>query len=340
MKQRFSLDKSSKKFVCPNCEKKRFVRYQDNELNEYLPETVGRCDRENSCQYHCSPKLFFKDNPDYLKKKDDWRKSDAHKTTYQAPTPQAQQTNFLPENIMEQTMQHYEVNHFVCYLKSLFGEDVTRDLINRFHIGTSKRWKGATVFWQVDHKRNIHQAKIMLYNPHTGRRIKNDQAPKPDTAKIYFAGKHILRQNGIQDPNLQQCLFGAHQLHTESTDKPIAIVESEKTAVLMTVIEPSHIWLATGGTNGAKWSKVETCIMLNQRDVILFPDLGCFEKWHHKSKVLQAFTATLRVSNLLEQHATENDKKRGLDIADYFIRRDEDCGWALSECDYPFFWDK
>lgn len=240
---------------------------------------------------------------------------------------------------MNRTMQHYEANHFVCYLKNLFGEDITRDLINRFHIGTSKRWNGATVFWQVDHERNIRQAKVMLYNPHTDRRIKNDQHPKPGTAKIYFAGKHILRQSGNQDPNLQQCLFGAHQLTTAS-DKPIAIVESEKTAILMTVIAPTHIWLATGGTNGCKWSSVDVCGILAEREVILYPDLGCYELWQDKSKLLQALTHSTKISDLLEQHATENDKKNGLDVADYFIRRDADYGWALSERDYPYFWDK
>jgi len=325
MEQRFSLDKSSKKFDCPSCNKKRLVRYKDNQLNQYLPEIVGRCDRESSCQYHLSPRVFFKDNPDYLKDTDSWRKSDAYKTTYQAPTPKPQKINFLPEKIMRQSMQHYEANHFVRYLKSLFGEGVTTDLINRFHIGTSKRWNGATVFWQVDHERNIRQAKVMLYNPHTGRRIKNDQHPKPGTAKIYFAGKQILRQSGIQDPNLQQCLFGAHQL-TTAPDKPIAIVESEKTAILMTVIAPSHIWLATGGTNGAKWSSIEVCGILAGRDVILYPDLGCYEKWQDKSKLLQALTHSFKISDLLEQHATENDKKNGLDVADYFIRRDMDYG--------------
>jgi len=95
----------------------------------------------------------------------------------------------------------------------------------------------------------------MLYNPHTGRRIKNDQHPKPGTAKIYFAGN-----------------------------------------------------------------------ILTARDVILYPDLGCYEKWQDKSKLLQALTHSFKISNLLEQHATENDKKNGLDIADYFIQRDMNYG--------------
>jgi hypothetical protein len=41
---KYQLDKSSKKFICPQCGKKRLVRYINMETKEYLPETVGRCD--------------------------------------------------------------------------------------------------------------------------------------------------------------------------------------------------------------------------------------------------------------------------------------------------------
>jgi len=32
-------------------------------------------------------------------------------------------------------------------------------------------------------------------------------------------------------------------------------------------------------------------------------------------------------------------EKQGFDIADYFVKRDNVFGWALSENDYPLFWD-
>jgi len=100
MEQRFSLDKSSKKFTCPSCGKhKRFTRYKDNELNQYLSDEIGICDRKDSCQHHIPPRVFLKNNPDYFKKNDSWRESDAHKTIYQAPTPQPQKIDYLPENI-------------------------------------------------------------------------------------------------------------------------------------------------------------------------------------------------------------------------------------------------
>jgi hypothetical protein len=52
---RYSLDKSSKKNICPNCNKNAFVYYIDKVKGEYLPTDFGRCDREQNCKYHKAP---------------------------------------------------------------------------------------------------------------------------------------------------------------------------------------------------------------------------------------------------------------------------------------------
>lgn len=56
--ERFHLDKTSKKYPCPQCNKKRFVVYVDAEtlqpVNEYA---FGRCDREAECGYHTKPQM-------------------------------------------------------------------------------------------------------------------------------------------------------------------------------------------------------------------------------------------------------------------------------------------
>jgi len=50
---RYILDKSSKKFICPVCNKKKLVRFIDTETNGYLIGDFGRCDDEH---YFSAPK--------------------------------------------------------------------------------------------------------------------------------------------------------------------------------------------------------------------------------------------------------------------------------------------
>ncbi len=52
---KYTLDKSSKKLVCPNCGKKRFVLYVDIDTGNYLTDDFGKCDREQNCNYHKAP---------------------------------------------------------------------------------------------------------------------------------------------------------------------------------------------------------------------------------------------------------------------------------------------
>ena len=62
---RFELEKSSKKYNCPSCSNKRFVRYVNQQTNEHISFDVGRCDRESSCGYHFTPKMYFAENSEH-----------------------------------------------------------------------------------------------------------------------------------------------------------------------------------------------------------------------------------------------------------------------------------
>lgn len=53
--QRNTLEQGSRKYHCPDCGKKTFVRYVDTHTAKYLPEQYGRCDREIKCGLHNPP---------------------------------------------------------------------------------------------------------------------------------------------------------------------------------------------------------------------------------------------------------------------------------------------
>jgi hypothetical protein len=115
---------------------------------------------------------------------------------------------------------------------------------------------------------------------------------------------------------LKQCLFGEHLLIDKT--KPVAIVESEKTAVIASIFLPQFVWVAAGSLTSLN---AEKCSILKGRTVILFPDLNGFDKWSSKAKEL-SHLAIFTVSDLLERKASKAERKQGFDLADYLIKYD------------------
>lgn len=293
---------------CPSCGKARcFTRYIDDEEEISFPDSVGICDHINSCGYHYSPKEYFHDNPDVLQTGAE--RPPVLKRRVMAPKP-IQDNSFLPSYIpkddMMKNLTHYEMNPLFLYLSEIWGEAKTVQLMSRYNVGTSKKWGGSAVFWQVDVKGRIRTGKIMLYDPKTGHRVKE---PHSHVCWVHSELK-------LPDFHLRQCLFGEHLLMKNPT-MPVAIVESEKTALIGTVFVPDILWLATGGMNGC--FNADTMSVLKDRNVTLFPDLGAFEIWSQKASILSGICQRVAVSDVLEKNATDEQRSRGLDLADFFL---------------------
>ena len=287
------------RYRCPSCQQrdKTFSLYIDTETGEHINPTVGRCNRESNCGHHYTPKQYFQDNNISF----DNPQPKAYKP--RPVTNQLKPVSFIPIEVFKASLKAHETNHFVIYLINLFGAEVASQLVSRYFIATSKHWNGATVFWQIDTQGRIKTGKIILYNPTTGKRVKNLATP------VYWVHK-ALKQPEFE---LKQCLFGGHLLIDKT--KPVAIVESEKTAIIASVYLPQFIWVAVGSLNNLN---AEMCSMLKGRTVSLFPDLNGFEKWNNKAKEL-SHLALFTVSDLLERKATEVERKQGFDLADYLI---------------------
>lgn len=305
--------------TCPGCGKpKEFTRYIDTESDDqYLAEHIGKCNRESKCGYHYTPSQYFRDNPEAGPQSlADWKHSEAYKTTYLPSMEEPIQ--YLPWEVLNKTLRAYQENNFVRFLTLLFGEEKALHLALKYKLGTSKKYQNdggmAVVFWQIDKAGNIHQAKVMAYHPQTGKRLKEE-----GKHFVSFMGKTILKNKGA---NLQQCLFGEHLL-PENPGLPVALVESEKTAVVMAGFLPNVVWLATGGKNGARWTDKKVYKAFEGRTVVIYPDLGAFDEWKEKAKIIGT-VCNYRVSELLEDKALGDDWKEGYDIADYFIKPQEE----------------
>ena len=292
------------RYRCPSCQQKdkTFSLYIDTATGEHIHPAVGRCNRESNCGHHYTPKQYFQDSNISF---------DTHQPKAYKPLPVAFQpkpVSFIPVEVFKASLNPtaFETNHFVQFLIHLFGVEVASQLVSRYFIATSKHWNVATVFWQIDTQGKVRTGKIMLYSPTTGKRVKEP------FNRISWAHK-ALKQAVFE---LRQCLFGEHLLIDKT--KPVAIVESEKTAVIASVYLPQFIWVAVGSLSNLH---AEKCSVLNGRTVTLFPDLNGFDKWSSKAKELSRI-ANFTVSDLMERKATEAEKKQGFDLADYLIKYD------------------
>lgn len=256
-KSSIALDKSTpghyaKKFVCPNCRHKKYVRYFDFENNEYLPEEFGRCDREEHCQYFVAPWEELKQNN--MGKKQSWNNS-----SYSQPAA-AEKIEAVSKDVLEKTMRFYEQNVFVQWLIGILGEEKAMEAVYEYYIGTAKG--GGTIFWQIDQFKRIRTGTKMFYKP-DGHRMKGNPDYDKKTLYMNFQG-------------YKQCLFGEHLLYEKSADCLIGIVESEKSAIICSkyiiCIEGRQIcWISSSGSNGLTADKIGC---LSGREVVLLPDFS------------------------------------------------------------------
>lgn len=209
-------------------------------------------------------------------------------------------------SIVASTMRGYYWNNLFNFISTVIGKDEASRLMEMYRVGTSKHWNGATVFWQISGDGDVRGGKIMLYDRLTGHRV---QKPYPHITWVHSA----LR---MRDFKLNQCFFGEHLL-PNIRDKPVALVESEKTAILATHYMPQFLWLATGGK--CSCMNRETIKSLQGRDVILVPDLNATEEWRKRMAIFNELGIKATLFEKLEQMATDEERAQGLDLADYLI---------------------
>ena len=177
---------------------------------------------------------------------------------------------------------------------------------DRYRLGASK--EGRVIFWEIDEQQRVHTGKLMHYQSDCHR----DKTLNPTWVHA------ILKDQLPEGFNLQHCLFGLHLL---SDNKTVCIVESEKTAVILSELFPDYTWLSCGGL---QMFKPELLAPLVNHKVMIFPDTDetgeAFKAWSditQQATKLYSFQYPLRISSILELHATPEQKTRKIDLVDY-----------------------
>ena len=199
----------------------------------------------------------------------------------------------------------------------------------RYRLGTSR--DGGVIFWQIDEHEVVRDGKIMHYHDDCHR----DHDRKPSWVSYH------LRRSGLlpEDWKSEHCLFGLHLLREDvrckmadvssqtSSFRPqpsaIAVVEAEKTAVIMSEVKPDYIWLATGGKTEMNVARLKP---LAGHRVILFPDTDetgeTYREWYEVAEAAtDVFGRPFTVSSILEQQATPIQKAAKIDIVDLIFNK-------------------
>lgn len=271
------------KHTCPGCgRKKKFTRYIDVTTSTYLDDSVGRCDREIQCGYHKKPSDHFSTLKEHYVSKEQVR-PEFQGAIYFYPAT-------VDSRFVFDSLSDYEDNNLVKFLSTIFSRERVLEGMLRYFIGTSSKWGGATVFWQISYDGEVRTGKIMKYKE-DGKRIKEP----------YDLINWV--HNRYADFNLVQCLFGEH-LVTEYTQE-VDIVESEKTALICSINNPNKTWLATGGLKNIQASKFT---FLKGKTLRFHPDNGAFNNWKEKIDLLDpTLFKNIEISDYMEGNFNEGD---------------------------------
>jgi hypothetical protein len=302
--------------TCPGCNSRHcFVRYVGDDGN-YLSTDVGRCNRESKCGFHKKPKEYFAEQPQ--NKNADFKKSKkrsnsnygfAQKQPCQNFDKVSQADYIAPEHLTA-TLGNYDRNAFVQFLFDLFPDcsEEIQTVLKMYFVGTYPDYRGNyTCFPSIDRFNRICRAKLIRFNRATGKRLKGDYDTSSLPAKLKLK----------EDFQYKQIFFGEHLL-PKYPNKQVAIVEAEKTVIIASLCFPEFVWLSC---NSKTWLKADRLGRLGQRQIILYPDADGFDLWQGIASEARTQGLTVKVSSLIENHATDEQKANGYDLADYLINQ-------------------
>ena len=172
----------------------------------------------------------------------------------------------------------------------------------RYRLGRSK--SGRCIFWMIDEMGRVYDGHIG--NSWVSAMLK---AREPELLK---------------DWHTEHCLLGLHQLKNEKIKElknktSVAVVESERSAVILSEVLPEYIWMASVYPMNLN---VRTLKPLCGRRVELFPPTDetgeTFLAWVEVAdQARRVLHLDISVCTVLEERATEEQKRRKIDLVEY-----------------------
>ena len=171
------------------------------------------------------------------------------------------------------------------WMAGIFGKEQVRDVWAKYHVTTDG--EGLAVFWYTNSDGKICYDKRIKYK-YDGHRDKT------------FGG---TRKYLTKDGYMERPMFGAHLVYSGNDDsnKEVCVVESEKSALILSLTFPDKTFLATGGKNNLR--DVDDCMLL-------YPDIDAIELW-----------SSIPHARIVEWWKDEDVRSDHDDYADVVIRK-------------------
>ena len=219
-------------------------------------------------------------------------------------------------------------NNLARWLCTQFPEEQVAEVLARYRTGSTR--DGRIIYWQIDEHGQVRAGKVMAYDL-DGHRKKD--------GKGNVCWVHSMKIDGIRFDEMlaPQCLFGLHLLNDNvdvnenlaprcvqapslrgRAGGEAAIVESDKTALIMSLVCPDKVWLATGGKANFKESMLAPLIGL---EVAVYPDADALHDWYTRAVEMNRTLGTrLHIPTWYYNLMDHNEARReGWDLADVVL---------------------
>ena len=176
----------------------------------------------------------------------------------------------------------------------------------RYRLG--KSLSGKTIYWMIDDRQRVLDGHIG-----DGWASQMLKAREPKLLSHWHA---------------THCLFGLHLLPPPTAKagevhgtKPVAIVETERSAVILSELFLEQVWMA--GVTAANFT-IEKLEPLRGRRVILCPGtddtMTKYVSWLEMADMAcRRYHLDISVSKVLEEYATPDQKRREVDLVDFLF---------------------
>lgn len=293
MQQQFQLDKSSKKHICPACQKKTFVAYVYTDNQQPVdPLLFGRCDRENNCGHFHSPN----DNEEFKPR-----------PVQKVISPKVEQI-FPGEDLINPILNRTKTAVSPLH-KWARSKTITTDHLLKWGIYSEGNNGETTTFLFINREGKVCNLKRFRYKEdgHRDKNFNSFSLKQPPAPKPVKEGEEVPVQK-----KYFLCLFGEHLLDP-SKQKIVIVVESEKSAAIASFFYPQFDWVACGSAQGLSDGSNDTAnkiAPLMNRRVIWLADADKAGRANKSIRNLESYKIDYQVLDLFPER---ND---GYDIGD------------------------